>query len=157
MDYNNNFFNYNNNPYYTPTSFSDITNPAYHNFDQPSVPDWSYPNQYDPYPPSNNYNFHNDFNSSPSQWGFTSPEHNFQPPCPSSPPSPQYFQESYSVPPVQNRKPSIREMSMRESKHTSQNMMDSQFQDNSSSFHQNNEPINYEEMLEAMTQAQNAS
>ena len=46
----NNFFNFNNNPYYTPTSFSDITNPAYHNFNQPSVPDWSYPNQYNPYP-----------------------------------------------------------------------------------------------------------
>ena len=48
---------------------------------------------------------------------------------------------------------------MRESKHKSQNLMDSQFhyhfQDNSSSFHQNNEPINYEKMLEAMTQAQN--
>ena len=38
--------------------------------------------------------------------------------------------------------------------------MDSQFhyhfQDNSSSFHQNNEHITYEEMLESMTQAQNA-
>jgi len=44
MAYNNNFFNFNSNPYYTPTSFSDITNPAYHNFNQPSVPDWSYPN-----------------------------------------------------------------------------------------------------------------
>ena len=33
----NNFSNFN--PYYTPNSFSDITNPAYHNFDQPSVPD----------------------------------------------------------------------------------------------------------------------
>ena len=51
-------------------------------------------------------------------------------------------------------------MSMRESKHKSQNLMDSQlhyhFQDNSSSFHQNNEHITYEEMLESMTQAQNA-
>ena len=31
-----------------------------------------------------------------------------------------------------------------------------QFQDNTSSFHQNNEPINYEEMLKAITQPQNA-
>jgi len=46
MAYNNNFFNFNEDPYYTPTSFSDITNPAYHNFDQPSVPEWSYPNEY---------------------------------------------------------------------------------------------------------------
>ena len=48
---------------------------------------------------------------------------------------------------------------MRESKQQSQNLMDSQFhyhfQDNSSSFHQNNEHINYEKMLEAMTQVQN--
>ena len=49
---------------------------------------------------------------------------------------------------------------MRESKHKSQNLMDlqfhHQFQDNTSSFHQNNKPINYEKMLETMTQAQNA-
>ena len=109
---------------------------------------------------SYDYNFHNDFNSSQSQWGFTYPEHNFQPTCPPYPPSPQYFQESYSVPPVQNRKPSILERSMRESKQQSQNLMDSQFhyhfQNNSSSFQQDNEPINYEKMLEAMTHAQNA-
>jgi len=43
MAYNNKFFNFNGNPCYTPTSFSDITNPTYHNFNQPSVPDWSYP------------------------------------------------------------------------------------------------------------------
>ena len=48
MAYNNNFFNFNEDPYYTPTSYSDITNPAYHNFNQPSVPDWSYLNNYMP-------------------------------------------------------------------------------------------------------------
>ena len=51
-------------------------------------------------------------------------------------------------------------MSMRESKKKSQNLMDSQFhhqfQNNTSSFQQNDKPINYEKMLEAMTQAQNA-
>ena len=51
-------------------------------------------------------------------------------------------------------------MSMRESKQKSQNLMDSQFhhqfQNNTSSFQQNDEPINYEKMLEVMTQAQNA-
>ena len=114
MAYNNNFFNFN--PYYTPNSFSDITNPAYHNFDQSSVPEWSYPNDYNPCPPSYDHNFHT-FNSSQSSWGFASPESNFQPPCPPYPPCPQYSQDSYSDPPIQNRKPSILEMmSMHESK-----------------------------------------
>ena len=119
---------------------------------QPYMPDWVYPNQYDPYPQSNNYNFHNDFNSSPSQWGFTYPEHNFQQLYPPSSPSPQYFQDTYSIPPDQNRLPSILEMSMRESKQKSPNLMDS-FQNNISSFQHNDDPI---KMLEAMTQAQNA-
>ena len=48
----NNFFNFNGNPYYTPTFFSDFTNVAYHNFNQPSVTDWSYPNQYNLCPQS---------------------------------------------------------------------------------------------------------
>ena len=48
MAYNNIFFNFNGNPYYTPTSFLDITNLAYHNFNQPSVSDWSYPYYYMP-------------------------------------------------------------------------------------------------------------
>ena len=55
-------------------------------------------------------------------------------------------------------------MSLRESKQQSQNLTDSQFhhkfQSKSSSFQiqsqQNDEPIDYEKMLEAMTQAQNA-
>ena len=108
--------------------------------------------------------WNNHYYSLQSQWGFTSLESNFQPTCPPYPPCPQYFQDSYSVPPVQNKKPSILEMSMCESKQKSQNLMDSQFhhqfQNNTSSFQdqlqQNDEPINYEKMLEAMTQAQNA-
>ena len=64
MAYNNNFSNFH--PYYTPTSFSDITNPAYPNFNQPSVPEWSYPNEYNPCLPSYDHNFHNNFNSNPS-------------------------------------------------------------------------------------------
>ena len=55
------------------TSFSDITNPVYHNFNQPSVPDWSYPNQYNPCPQSYNHNFQNNFNSSQRQWGSPPP------------------------------------------------------------------------------------
>ena len=55
-------------------------------------------------------------------------------------------------------------MSMRESKQQSQNLTDSQFHhkfhNNTSSFQvqsqQNDDPIDYEKMLEAMTQAQNA-
>ena len=78
-----------------PISFTDITNPAYHNFNQPSVPDWSYPNQYNPCPQSYNYNFQNNFNSSQSQWGFTSPEFNFQPTCPPYPPCPEFLQYSF--------------------------------------------------------------
>ena len=39
----------------------------------------------------------------------------------------QYFQDSYSVLPIQNRKPSILEMSMRESEQQSQNLMDLRF------------------------------
>jgi len=77
-----------------------------------------------PCPQSYDHNFQNNFNSSQSQWGFTSPESNFQPTCPPYLPCPQYFQDSYSVPPVQNNKPSILEMSMRESKQQSQNLMD---------------------------------
>ena len=47
---------------------------------QPNNLDWMYSTQYDPYPQS--YNRKNNFNSSRSQWGFTSPESNFQPPYP---------------------------------------------------------------------------
>ena len=48
MAYNNNFSNLNGNPRYTLTFFLDITNPAYYNYNQPSVSDWSYLNQYMP-------------------------------------------------------------------------------------------------------------
>jgi len=167
MTYNNNFFNFNGNPCYTSASFSDITYPTYNNFNQFSVSDWSNPNQYNPCPQSYDHNFQNNSNSSQSQWGFTSPESNFQPTFPPYPPCPQFsqysfpdfasythfldqpieekseldksieamqeaerkfqaslitqhFQDSYSVPPVQNRKLSILEMSMRDSKQQSQ-------------------------------------
>ena len=61
----------------------------------------------------------------------------------------------------QNRKPSILEMIMRKSKQQSQNLTDSQFHhefhNNTSSFQvqsqQNDEPIDYKKILEAMTQA----
>ena len=42
-------------------------------------------------------------------------------------PIPQYFHDSYSVPPVQNKKSSILKMNMRESEQQSQNLMDSRF------------------------------
>ena len=49
MFYNYNYSDYNSNPYFTPTSFNlDITNPALHNSNQPSMPDWSYSNHYMP-------------------------------------------------------------------------------------------------------------
>ena len=59
---------------------------------QPNTPSWTYPNQYNLYPQSYDYNFQNNFNSSQSQWGFTSPESNFQPPYP---PCPQFSQYSF--------------------------------------------------------------
>ena len=84
MDFNNNnSFNPNMNPYFTPTSFdSDNSDPAMYNINQPYMPGWDYSNQYDPYPQPYDYNFQNNFNSSQSQWGFTSPESDFQPHCP---------------------------------------------------------------------------
>ena len=48
-----------------------------------------------PIPQSYDHNFQNNFNSSQSQWGFTSPESNFQPPCPLYPPGPQFSQSSF--------------------------------------------------------------
>ena len=49
MDYNHNYSYAYSDPYFTSTSFnSDITNSAYYNLNQASVPDWSYPNQYMP-------------------------------------------------------------------------------------------------------------
>ena len=88
---NNNFFNPNMNPYFTPTPFDlDNSNLLFYNMNQPSTPGWTYPNQYNPYPQSYDCNFQNNFNSSQSQWGFTSPELNFQPPYPPYPPSPQF-------------------------------------------------------------------
>ena len=52
MDFNNNnSFNYNMNPYSTPTSFdADNSDPAMYNMNQLYMPSWDYPNQYDPYP-----------------------------------------------------------------------------------------------------------
>ena len=75
---NNNFFNLNMNPYFTPTSFdSDDSDPATYNMNQPYKPDWDYSTQYDPYPQSYDHNFQNNFNSSQNQWGVTSPKSNF--------------------------------------------------------------------------------
>ena len=83
MDFNNNSFNPNMNPYFIPISFdSDNSDPAMYNMNQPYMSDWDYLTQYDPYPQSYNYNFQNNFHSSQSSWGFTYPESNFQPYCP---------------------------------------------------------------------------
>jgi len=45
MDFNNNnSFNHNMNPYFTPTSYdSDNSNPVMYNMDQPYMPSWDYP------------------------------------------------------------------------------------------------------------------
>ena len=57
-----------------PDLFSDVTNPAYHNFNQPSVPDWSYPNHYMPQSQYYEHDWNNHHYSSQSQWGYNSPE-----------------------------------------------------------------------------------
>ena len=68
------------NPYVTPTSFdSDITNTAFYNFNQPSMPDWSYPNQLMAYfkyyeKDWNNHHLH----SLKSQWEYNSRELYYQ-------------------------------------------------------------------------------
>ena len=56
-----------------PDLFSDITNPTYHNFNQPSVPDWSYLSQY------YEEDWNNHHYSSKSQWGYNSLESYCQP------------------------------------------------------------------------------
>jgi len=67
MDYNDNYSDYNSNSYFTPTSFnSDITNPVLHNFNQLSMPDWSYPNQYMPQSQYYEQKWDNHHHSSPS-------------------------------------------------------------------------------------------
>ena len=93
---NNNSFNPNMNSYFTSTPLdSDNSNPTFYNMTQPNIPGWTYPNQYNPYPHSYDYNFQNNFNSSQSQWGFTSRELNFQPPCPPCSPCRQFTQYSF--------------------------------------------------------------
>ena len=83
---------------------------------QPHTPGWPYPNMYDPYTPSNDYNVQNNFNSSSSHWGFTYPESNFQNPCPSYSPCPQYsFPEStsytpFSEPPFEDKSDLLRSL-----------------------------------------------
>ena len=57
MDYNYNYSNAYSDPYITATSFdSDITNPTFHNSNQPCMLGWSYPNQYIPSPNTMNKN-----------------------------------------------------------------------------------------------------
>ena len=78
------------NQYFTSTSFdSDNSDPAMYNINQLYMPGWDYSNQYDLYPQPYDHNFQNNCNFSQSQWGFTSPESNFQPPCP------QFSQSSF--------------------------------------------------------------
>ena len=53
-----------------------------YNMNQQYMLSWDYLIQYDPYLQSYDHNFQNIFNSSQSSCGFTSPESNFQLPCP---------------------------------------------------------------------------
>ena len=80
INYNYKYSDYNLNPYFNPTSFnSDITNLALHNSNQPSMPDWSYPNQY----MSQSQYYEQEWDSSPlftESGGYNSPESYYQQP-----------------------------------------------------------------------------
>ena len=81
MNYNYNYLNAYSDPYFTPISFdSDITNLIFYNFNQPSMSDWSYPNQYMPQSQYYEQEWDNHHHSSPSQWGYNSPESYHQQP-----------------------------------------------------------------------------
>ena len=81
MDYTYSYSNAYSDSYFTPTSFdSDITNPAFHNFNQPSVLDLSYPNQYMPQPKYYEQDWDDHHHSSPIQWGYNFPESDYQQP-----------------------------------------------------------------------------
>ena len=54
-------------------------------------PEWIFLTQYNPYTYSSKQNFQNNFYSSQSQWGFTSPELNFHSPYPQSYPDFAYY------------------------------------------------------------------
>ena len=93
---------------------------------QPYIPDWNYPIQYNPYPQYYNQDFQNNFYTSQSQWRITSPESNFQPPCP------QFSQNSFPdfgsytpfpVPPTEEK--SDLKRSMEESLQRIQNLLNS--------------------------------
>jgi len=127
MDYNYNYSNAYSDPYFTSTSFDeDITNPVYHNFNQPSMSDWSYLNQY---MPQSQY-YEQDWNihhySSQSQWGYNSPKSYCQPP----------FQHSASKfsshdQPIEEKSEVIKSIeAMIESQEQKLKMMDSQFPQN---------------------------
>jgi len=74
MDYNYNFFNAYSDPYFTLTSFNpDITNPVLYNFNQPSMLDWSYLNQYMPQSQYYEQDWDNHHHSSPSRGNTTPP------------------------------------------------------------------------------------
>jgi len=134
MDFNNNFFNPNINSYFTPTLFdSNNSNLALHNKDKSNKPDWMYSTQYNPYLQSYNKKLKNNFNSSQSQWGFTSLVSNFQPLCP------QFSQYSFPnftsctpfpEPPIEEKydieKRMKAEEGMLESQQQFQNKLDSQ-------------------------------
>ena len=75
MDYNQNYSYAYNHPYFTSTSFdSDISYRTYHNFNQPSMPDWFYLNQYMPQSQYDEQDWSNHHYSSQSQWEYNSPK-----------------------------------------------------------------------------------
>jgi len=81
MDYNYNYSNAYSDLYFTPTSFdTDFTYPVFYNFNQPSMPDWSYPNQYLPQPEYYEQDWDDHHHSSSSQWGYNSPDIYYQQP-----------------------------------------------------------------------------
>ena len=86
------------NSYFTLTSFdTDNSNPAMYNMNQPICRVGIIRLNKTHILKSYDYNFQNNFNSSQSQWRFTSPESDFQPHCPQF--SQHSFPNSASYPP----------------------------------------------------------
>ena len=81
MDFNNNFFNPNMNPYFTPTSFdSDNCDPTMYNMNQSYMLNWDYSTQYVPQSQYFVQDWNNHHHSSQSQYRYNSPESYNQPP-----------------------------------------------------------------------------
>jgi len=80
MNYNNNYSYAYNDPYFTRPLLTRILPTRHIITNQPSMPDWSYPNQYMLQSQYYKQYWNNHHYSSQSQWGYNSPKSYCQPP-----------------------------------------------------------------------------